>query len=991
VAKIARYRETFYALHLQAARGPHGDRLRQEAQTTRQPFGGARQHLNHYLARLRATQLQQRHLALLLARMGCAEASRRQAAEIEVPSVRFLSEMHIRLTAGELAVERGDLAAAAPLPAEVEDLLRRGIDCGALVDPWNILGFQGLYPLSPAQEDSVGDNRVGQLVQVVERLLNLLARLLSEAAALGQDEVGKQAAAEMRKLATWWDRFASVEVSDVRRVHGGESLESAEHVARALTHWRQRGAAAADLAFWRQHLEGFRSPKAFALVVEALLRKQDLRAAMGLLINWLGQAEQVPLDDGDYSFHNLALRWMMLACDPAAPQPFALVRKFFDYLEANAEDYWQVPRLDVVRPEPGAEEKDDLYSAAYEGVSYQDTTDDDVEGEVLGGEEPREFDLQEEADRLEKRLRFLSTLARLWTTAVRRDQVISPLAPSSPPIAMGGLTEAAEVLPVWLARARKNYQELLTLLDAIHEHPLAGPSGSYDSLVEFDRRRVIKERLLGVLIAANLDTALAIGTLQGRLAEARGEEVTAPGADDPHWVPVLLRLDRALWRGEVGTARALVPPFLQLFQHEPLLFRPLAQGGHPRHVLQASLAQTILRTLAVNLPRLGLLREAYELVRTAQAMEQAQPLEGPRVTEFDRLFEGAAQAVVEAVVDAALREPDAEGSDEQLVEFLETLMEPFLALWMEHSRTLRVAVLETVREQEWPALTDFIKHYGRDLFHARFMTLANLRGILHGGVGKYLDYLAANPDPLHPVRLLDDLGDKVPRAQAERFLQVILQAVIENYEEYKDYNTTTPQSDYGDNLHLLLDFLRLKASYERNAWHLRPLLLVHEVLARRHLRVAERWQGQLTRLTSDLAEQYQRELAQLEQQHGMRLRTVADRMQERFVKPLALDRLCALIEPVMAEVHQGGPGPAFARLEQELRPYAETPVGVGLDVPHWLRRLDAEVQRVLAARGAQVHLVEQLLRVPRAAVRMEELRRQLQDWRKPREPGGRAP
>src|SRR5262249_54559227 len=54
VQKIARYRDTFYALHLQSVRGEHGERLRQEAQTMRQPFGGARQHLNHYLARLRA-------------------------------------------------------------------------------------------------------------------------------------------------------------------------------------------------------------------------------------------------------------------------------------------------------------------------------------------------------------------------------------------------------------------------------------------------------------------------------------------------------------------------------------------------------------------------------------------------------------------------------------------------------------------------------------------------------------------------------------------------------------------------------------------------------------------------------------------------------------------------------------------------------------------------------------------------------------------------
>ena len=66
------------------------------------------------------------------------------------------------------------------------------------------------------------------------------------------------------------------------------------------------------------------------------------------------------------------------------------------------------------------------------------------------------------------------------------------------------------------------------------------------------------------------------------------------------------------------------------------------------------------------------------------------------------------------------------------------------------------------------------------------------------------------------------------RADAERWLTFILQALVENYEEYKDYNTTTPQSDYGENLHLLLDFLRLKAGYQRHAWRLRPLVLVHQ-------------------------------------------------------------------------------------------------------------------------------------------------------------------
>src|SRR5436309_2575137 len=79
-------------------------------------------------------------------------------------------------------------------------------------------------------------------------------------------------------------------------------------------------------------------------------------------------------------------------------------------------------------------------------------------------------------------------------------------------------------------------------------------------------------------------------------------------------------------------------------------------GGHQRQILRATMAQTILRGLVANLPRQGLLRETYQLILLAHAMEQAQTLTGPRVTEFDRLFQLAVQAVAEAVADAAERE-----------------------------------------------------------------------------------------------------------------------------------------------------------------------------------------------------------------------------------------------------------------------------------------------------------------------------------------------
>src|SRR5205807_4952059 len=136
------------------------------------------------------------------------------------------------------------------------------------------------------------------------------------AAARGDGELVGSVGAGMRQLAAWWDPFATATVSEVRPVLGGEAAASAEQVAEALARWHERGEASADLAFWRQHLDNFRSPKAFALVVDALLRKHDYRASMALLMNWLSQAEEVPLEDGPHSFPALALRWMLAVTTP---------------------------------------------------------------------------------------------------------------------------------------------------------------------------------------------------------------------------------------------------------------------------------------------------------------------------------------------------------------------------------------------------------------------------------------------------------------------------------------------------------------------------------------------------------------------------------------------------------------------------------------------------------------------------------------------------
>ena len=310
VQKIAVYRDAFYEQLLKTLDGAHAERLRAEAVAMRQPFGGARQHFNHYLARRRALQLQHVHLAQLFAAIGYSEAAVRQAEVVPVASARMTCEMRCRMAAAHLAIERGDLAAAASQLPPIEDLLRRAIECGAMVDPWNILGFGGQYSLFPAVENSVYDHRVDELLDMMSDIFMVYVRIHKAAAAAGDAGLQQALSRSLGELARWWDQFASLEVGSIEGISGQATLESAESVAAALQAWHEGGAAAGDLAFWRRNVEHFRSPKAYALVIDTLLDRRDPVAAMALLVQWLSQAEEIPLVEEDYSFHDLALLWM---------------------------------------------------------------------------------------------------------------------------------------------------------------------------------------------------------------------------------------------------------------------------------------------------------------------------------------------------------------------------------------------------------------------------------------------------------------------------------------------------------------------------------------------------------------------------------------------------------------------------------------------------------------------------------------------------------
>src|SRR5207248_1711897 len=132
---------------------------------------------------------------------------------------------------------------------------------------------------------------------------------------------------------------------------------------------------------------------------------------------------------------------------------------------------------------------------------------------------------------------------------------------------------------------------------------------------------------------------------------------------------------------------------------------------------------------------------------------------------------------------------------------------------------------------------------------------SNMRGILARGVGAWLDHEADRDGHDKRPRLVDDwAAGRLDRNRTARSAEVVLQALVEHYDEYRDYNTTTTQSDYGENIHILLDFLRLKVKYDRFAWRMRPLALAHEVLCRRGQdALAAKWREVVASKTRRLA------------------------------------------------------------------------------------------------------------------------------------------
>ncbi len=911
--------------------------------------------------------------------------------EIPACSIRIECEILCEIALSGRLLDEGRLPEAAERVFALPSLIQNGIECGGLADPWNILGFQGNFPLFHSREDAIPDTRLETLVELMAETFSSFARVMAESAATGNAELAGQSSQKFGELAEWWDKFGSEVVTDLPHVSGGENWESSMHVSRALNDWRAAGEAAGDLSFWRQHADRFHSARSYALVIDALLGKRDYVSSLGLICQWLQAVEDVGVEAGRHSIYEMLLRWATLVVeseqiDLALPERISQLVRFLELLEANAGEYWSVPELDAMAraslddgkdplweydDEP--DDDDNLFGAAYEGMVFRDSAEDGNWGDTLDDDTPYggESEFEEISRRIETRLKFLNAVGQVWQTS---SAILSKGMGADPD---PQFPDVRATIQQWQAQAHRWETELWNLMTSVNGFKVPEPSGDQDANVEFDIQFQVKQYLLQQIVSALLSMRNAMRMLQGALPP--DAETPLAGTEQE-----LSRLYADILRRDADASRERLPKVIQALQEHPLLYVPLEYGGEPEQLLRAQAMQSVLRFLLRELPKLGMLKETWHVLKAAFQMERKWRPDRPAVTEFDRLFEIALRSSVRVVLESAREWPVS--SAEVIVEALDDMLTHYEELWTNHSDTMRLSTVDGLKgDSQWREIREFIETYGQDLFHATQLQLGNVRTILHRGVGWYLNYLTQEADPLHPIKLVEDLQEgKVERDDAIWCLETIYSIVVDKFDRFLEYNTTTTQSDYGEKFFCLLDFLNVETQYDREAWLMTPQIVAHEMLCRLGWSdVAFVWEDGFRDGTASIAAEHLQALERLERLHGMKLPTISDHLRQRFVKPMLVSRMLSRIRPALEEVHESGEGSVFHTLHHEISVYLEDSWGSGIDIPTWIRQLQHEVDVTLHPDLGGRPGPEADLHLPTTKLAKTDFQQQVRAWQIP--------
>jgi hypothetical protein len=115
----------------------------------------------------------------------------------------------------------------------------------------------------------------------------------------------------------------------------------------------------------------------------------------------------------------------------------------------------------------------------------------------------------------------------------------------------------------------------------------------------------------------------------------------------------------------------------------------------------------------------------------------------------------------------------------------------------------------------------------------------------------------------------------------------------------------------------------------------------------------------------------------------MRLPSISERLGERFMRPLLIDQLCALIRPAMTDERPAVRDSAFQQVHEQAEEFMNEPCGAGLDVPTWLLDMEEEVRKHRHDRFDSLDAIADEFLLPPAILSIEQLQSQVSEWRNP--------
>ena len=170
--------------------------------------------------------------------------------------------------------------------------------------------------------------------------------------------------------------------------------------------------------------------------------------------------------------------------------------------------------------------------------------------------------MDREQQRLSGRLAFLALLATLWKIVAlqpRQNKLRVPRFPTS-----GSRKPARIGSGCWQLAA------------AIGRHPIAATSASYEALLDYDRRRLVRETILEKVtatIVANLEAELLLSAVAG------GAEKEPLDTDKTFFAgPATIAIWSAILRGDSAGVQRYWGAYLAEIALQPLLYVPLARG-----------------------------------------------------------------------------------------------------------------------------------------------------------------------------------------------------------------------------------------------------------------------------------------------------------------------------------------------------------------------------------------------------------------------------